>query len=494
MSSYRDLTPRQLTQRLFSTSLLYGLGMFCVRSSTFLLIPLYWRKLTPEDFGIIGLSQVLSVVLVPIFTLGLQGALQRFYYEYESDDQKYLIGALSVVSVGTSLIISLMIEYFGDQLFPMIFKTMSYRPYFQLALWTAFFSNFSFLPLAIFRIREQTSVFNKISVTSTLMEMGLILILLYGFDLGLKGYFYGSLFHHFAWAIVYGIFLWKNSKLTTTVTYYREPLTFSIPLAFSAVLEGISGIMDRYFLEKNASLSILGKYSLGNQFGSSYSLFNRIFKTAWIPFLYRTVSERKDGPDILALLSVYSVTVLAIPALAIALLSKEFISFFGKSEYADIYVYVPGFVLGNYLMSFATAVGRGLDLSKSNNRAPLVPISAAITGIVSATVLVPIYGGLGALAAFIITAFVKSGVQIVLACIAYPRPTMWSKWFKLICIVSIGFALGYTIETGNLLANFMLKSSWIVLTALVLFVSVFGKQNVVSWVNEVRQNIFKHKS
>jgi O-antigen/teichoic acid export membrane protein len=52
----------QLTTRFFKNASLYGIGMIIVRMGGFIAMPLYWRVLTPADFGLIELVLVFSQV------------------------------------------------------------------------------------------------------------------------------------------------------------------------------------------------------------------------------------------------------------------------------------------------------------------------------------------------------------------------------------------------------------------------------------------------
>ena len=59
----------------------YGLGDVATSIISFLLLPLYARFLTPEDYGAIGL--LLSIELSPkiVFRFGLDASFMRLYYD-----------------------------------------------------------------------------------------------------------------------------------------------------------------------------------------------------------------------------------------------------------------------------------------------------------------------------------------------------------------------------------------------------------------------------
>ncbi|MGZ5280536.1 MAG: lipopolysaccharide biosynthesis protein, partial [Pseudobdellovibrionaceae bacterium] len=76
---------RQLGLRFFSNASFYAIGSALVRVGSLIALPLYWRVLTPEDFGLIALSQIIIQLLVSILDLGLSGSIQRHFFEWKAE-------------------------------------------------------------------------------------------------------------------------------------------------------------------------------------------------------------------------------------------------------------------------------------------------------------------------------------------------------------------------------------------------------------------------
>ena len=94
-------------------------------------------------------------------------------------------------------------------------------------------------------------------------------------------------------------------------------------------------LFDRYFLDKQVPLPAIGFYNVANQFGSVVVVVNQGLKSAWIPFLYRIMHDRKDVA-IVGLFSLYYVALLVPLALLVALLSREVFAVFGE-RYLESY-------------------------------------------------------------------------------------------------------------------------------------------------------------
>ncbi len=68
--------------------LIYGIGSISQRASGLILIPLYMRHLSSEEYGVFSLVQLIGVVSSALLFLGASSALPRFYFERESSDER----------------------------------------------------------------------------------------------------------------------------------------------------------------------------------------------------------------------------------------------------------------------------------------------------------------------------------------------------------------------------------------------------------------------
>ena len=84
-------TPRTMfdkIRRLTGHVLVYGFGNIGNRVVGFLLIPVYSRYLTPEDYGVLALVAMLGQILYSVMNMGQNSALFRTYFRHESADER----------------------------------------------------------------------------------------------------------------------------------------------------------------------------------------------------------------------------------------------------------------------------------------------------------------------------------------------------------------------------------------------------------------------
>ena len=78
----------------------YGLGDVATSIISFLLLPLYARFLTPEDYGAIGLLLSVEVVAKIVFRFGLDAAFMRLYFDCPDDRARQRLASTHVLVPG----------------------------------------------------------------------------------------------------------------------------------------------------------------------------------------------------------------------------------------------------------------------------------------------------------------------------------------------------------------------------------------------------------
>jgi O-antigen/teichoic acid export membrane protein len=465
---YGELTIGQLVGRFWSNATVYGVSLALTRVGWVLLLPVYWTRLTPADYGIIGIAQVVQAFLTPVLSLGLYDSVQRFYFEWRERDRRRHVGALWAVALVWSALVCGALLLAGDALFSRILSQVAFDPYLALAIGTAFFANLLHFPLAILRTRERPLVFALLSVASFVTQAIITIVLVVAYDMGVQGYLLGMLANSALWGIVSIGMMVRETTLRFGWKDAREPLRYGLPTVPLAILDGMTSLLDRYFLDKHVGLVQIGFYNLGSQFGGAFNMFNVMMKTSWTPFLYRVVQERDDAPALLSRFTVYYLTVLTVPALAIALLSKDLIEVIGDERFRGVYAFVPPFVLLFYLQSIAAAMGRGMDLAKKTGLWPLVALVSLVIAVFALSILVPRWGTAGAVAALFCAGLARVFTQVSLSVRYYPRPLRLGTLAQVWAIAATVFVLGYLAPWPQLWVSVAAKSALVAASAVIL--------------------------
>lgn len=484
---YSTLNRRQLLGRLYTNASIYGLGIVLVRAGSILLLPLYWLRLEPSDYGIIGLTQAVSLFLSPVLGMGMVDAVQRFYYDWRPEDRPHYLVAVWLFVLAVSALVCGMLDLAGSRLFALLFDQVAFDPYLRIAIWTAFATNLSMLPLVLLRVREQLRRYSYIVLGQFLTQTGITLYLIFALDMGVTGYLLGVLIGAGLWGGYFIVHMLREARWPLQRIHLTEPLRYALPIVPAALLDGLNTIADRYFLDKFVGLRQIGLYTLAHQFGQGFNVFNQIMKNSWFPFIYRVTSERDDAPHVLAKFSLYYLAVLALPALGIALLSRELILFFGDEKYFGIYEYIPAFVLFYYIHAIANSFGRGLDLARRMAYTPVIQAAGLAVSIFLMWSLIPRLGLWGAILAILSANLIRTLLLVYLAHHFYPRPIMARQIVTMAVVILAVFYLASQVDLASLMLNALAKIAAILVAMALMIWFVLDRKPAI----ELARRVFR---
>ena len=102
-----------MINKFFNISLTYGLGFFLLRSISFLLLPLYTNLLNTNDAGIVFIIYTVLAFLNPIYALGMDSALLKFYNSTKHSKRSVVSSSLVAV-ICSSATFSVLILLFAN--------------------------------------------------------------------------------------------------------------------------------------------------------------------------------------------------------------------------------------------------------------------------------------------------------------------------------------------------------------------------------------------
>lgn len=281
-------------------SLLYTFGQLLTKASAFLLIPLYTRFLTPEDYGIVGYLQFMLQIMTTIFMFGFYGAQARFFYQHKNEPEvigEYLftinVWLFAVLIPGILLII-----LWGENIYNLFGPDdIPFHPYVPLITWTIFFQIISQLVISYWVAR-------KAYLKTTLLQLGLF-FLITGFaiylvvfrEMGAEGKIKSVLYGQMAF-FFFAYFPYAKQFIFKIRWQY---LAFSLSFGLPIVIHLLSGVMhssiDRAILADMVPVAELGLYTLGYQVGTVMSIVTTSVNRAWQPSYYDIMESADPKKD-----------------------------------------------------------------------------------------------------------------------------------------------------------------------------------------------------
>lgn len=402
-SGYEGLSFNQLLKRLSGQSLTYILGSVGLRFGSLLLLPLLTRYLQPSDYGTISLVTISTLIVGSVLALGMPEAVLRLYFDHQGDENRRYLGSVWVFTLVYSAVIACLIYFFSGPVFDVLLTQVDFDPYIRLAVLIAFFTNFSRIPLVLMRAREQSKIFIICNLVTFLLDVGLRIYFVVGVNQGALGFFKGTMYAHLAMSVFYLFYMNRNISYRIQKKYITESLRLALPLFPSVLMVNVSGVFNRFVMDKHVSLNSMGIYNIGFMLGQVMRMASSAIKTAWVTFYMQVGLSRDDSRDVLAKIATYYFTIIVLLGLGLTVFSREALIILTTEPFYPAHLLVPAFVIAELFIGCYFIFANGITLKKRTEFAPVITgISIAIS-IAASLLLVPRIGIYGAAYTLIFT-------------------------------------------------------------------------------------------
>lgn len=282
--------------RLAKGSLIYGIGGMLQRFMGLLLLPLFTRALTPQDYGVVALVSLVGVAMSGLFTLGTGNSMGLLYYrELDIAKRPTIIWSNVLLLTGNAVFWYSLVFVSAPMLSSLMFQSDRYADLIRLALLGSVFSTIADPWLAYLRMEEKAKRYVVITLISSLLSIGLSIWFVLVQGIGVKGVVLAGTL---AQGIMLGIsWLMIGRKLPFHINpgLFRPLVRIGFPSIFGLFAFLLIDYADRQMIERMVSLDALGVYSLGYSFGMVMSIAMGAFATAWPPFFMSYLSKPDEA-------------------------------------------------------------------------------------------------------------------------------------------------------------------------------------------------------
>ena len=374
----------------------YGTADVSVLAINFLLLPVYTRVLSPDEFGAFTFLLVFEAFLKPVLRCGLDGAFLRHYFDEKTDAGRRSLGVTVLLfTVGLNGLALLILWPAAPFLTQEIVGSPQYVLAIRLVALNTVLSNLVFLPLAQFRAEERAALVGTLnfarSFGTTLVR--LVLVVFLGF--GVTGLPLADVVVTAALTLGLAGPLLRMARGRFSTAILKDVLRYGLPQVPTGVLSQVMSMSDRPVLGRYLSRDAVGVYSIGSTMASVLKLFPVAFETAWMPFAFSQV-HRPDAPKVFARMATYAFTVLSFGALGAALLAEPVVRLVLPKNYHEAPVVVPILALGIVVQAGAWFLNTSLNIAKRTIAYPVTTTIGAVASLAGNLLLVPVWGLQGA--------------------------------------------------------------------------------------------------
>lgn len=284
-----------MIRRLFSSALFRSAGVYTLSNVVnsavpFLLLPVFTRYLSPTDYGIVSMFQVMTGIMTPIIGLSIHGAIGRQYVEKSREELAEYVGNCLLLALLSFCLAGAAFLLFGTQIAALSSIDREW-------LWTAVVfvlgQVFVQVLLVLWQMQSKARQYAVLSLLQTSLNATLSLSAIVLLGMGWKGRIGAQVVTSLLFALIAITILARQGWIRPRYNraYMISALSFGLPLIPHALSSWATDMIDRVFVTNLVGIVDTGIYSVGYQIGMIISILEASFIQAWVPHLYRDLKE-----------------------------------------------------------------------------------------------------------------------------------------------------------------------------------------------------------
>jgi O-antigen/teichoic acid export membrane protein len=391
-------------KELFKKILTYGGGNVATALSSFILLPIYIRNMTVEEYGILSLALVIPILFNVLMTLSLEGSVMRFYYEWqEKEVEKKSIFTVWLFMVIWAALITIFLILIGDKIFSIILTSIPFDPYIRLAILSSFVAVTFNIVGKILRIKEEATLYVIINYVATTLRFLLIIYFVVYLKMNAEGALYGILIANIIMLIPNIYILFKNCEFSIRIDAIIESLKLELPLIPGQILTNALSILDRILLEKFVSLSDVGIFMIARKIASLIMIIVNMFQLALAPHYIKLHTQVKNAKEQMLKLNNLFFDIVFLCTLVLMFFAPEIMVIIGKEETLIAAKYIPFISIGLYLQVLLFGPSMQFLIGKKLIYSSYASIIKFVLFVGISFVLAPVYGIDGIIVSIIVS-------------------------------------------------------------------------------------------
>ncbi|MFN0213818.1 MAG: lipopolysaccharide biosynthesis protein [Saprospiraceae bacterium] len=295
-------------KELASDSLTYGLSSMLSQFLSLILVPFFTKELRPEDYGVLAMSALVLGFFSPLASLGMDGALFRFYALTEDPARKNVYFSLATqIKTAAMLAVSLLLIPFYSLLNGAFFENLLSPLQFGLILWSFLGDNFSALTVVMLRSERRVKKIAAVNIATLLINLTLSVWLVLFEKMGVTGALVAGLSASIFRAILY----WSDSRQHFIWTgldraLCKDLLGYGLPVVPHKVQAHFIHIFTAFMINHKLGIAASGMYAVATKMAKPLSFVVSIAQQSWVPYKFNIHKTESDPGHIFRqLISLY---------------------------------------------------------------------------------------------------------------------------------------------------------------------------------------------
>lgn len=445
---------RDKIKRLGSDTAVYGVSTILGRFLSFLLTPVYANLLIPGELGIVATVFAYIAFLNVVYGYGMESSYFKYAASRERGDdrQNFSVPFLSVLA--TTMVFSGLLAVSA----PAVARLAGIPPvYERIVLFSILilaFDAVAVIPFAVLRLERKAVRFATIRVTGIVVNVGLNLVFLMSFRMGIEGIFLSNVLSSALMLALLVPTMLSHLTFRWDAVLYRALLSFGLPNVPAGIAAMMIQVIDRPILEALTDRATVGIYQANYRLGVFMMLIVSTYDFAWRPFFLSHAADPEAKPLFARILTYYTLLMSAV-FLALSFFLEDIVKiplFWGRSVLPEAYwgglAIVPVVLLGYLFLGMSNNMVAGIYIEKKTRYLPPVTFAGAATNIGVNYLLIPRMGMMGAAVATLLSYFVMAVIVYFIGRRVYPVPYETGRILKIAGAAAIVFLLFQVVDAG----------------------------------------------
>jgi O-antigen/teichoic acid export membrane protein len=423
-----DDVPRRLgVSALAHDAAIYGATRVLIKSLAFILVPVYARFLSVEEFGILELVLATGAFVDVLIAANMDGVFARYYFDRDSPEWRRNIITLYlwIESIYPAVVIGLGLA-FSDRLSDRILGTPEYATLFMLVLVDVYLTNIVDLPMNLLRLRRKPVTFAAYSLTRGGTQIAFTVLLVVVFTYGVKGILVASLVSVcVAFVLTLPVYI---RDLTRNVDWRvgREMISFAWPGIIGGLAFYTLNLVDRFFVQHYDGATATGLYGTAFRYSQVVLVGVIAFRLGWSQWHYSWLHSGRH-PEMVARGGLYYYFAAGFLAVLVSAWILPIFHLLMPSRYWDATEAVAPLALAAVATGAYSLYTVGLAVRKRQRIIPVLAVAGAAVAVGLYFLLIPPYSFRGAAWATATAMAVLAALVYAVSNRMYPIPWDWRR-------------------------------------------------------------------
>ena len=386
--------------------MIYGIGGAASRLAAIILVPLYTRALSIEDYGLLEILLALHMAAVLISGLQSESAVARDYFNMEKEGKlgQLVWGAVLISVAGTFGLFAIVALLALLGWVPKEF--IAYAPWlFAMTLPSQLLG----LQLLLLRFQNSPLFFGILSFLDLALGAAFSAFMIIQFDMGISGALAGL----FASKTICVLIAWPRTLargigLSQSTMLIAAMLRYSLPTMPAVMLSWIQTAGSRVLLAFFLTLNAVAIAGLALKIAALFGFVTYAFRLVWEPYSYERLDKQEADPLFYnRALGVYTVTMFFLAG-SVTIMGPFFVAILAPSSYDDAGRLVSFFVFGQFWIGAIPILCVGIHGARVTSKLSYIYAIAAAINLISLILLSRFVGVLAAGVGFLLGAIASA--------------------------------------------------------------------------------------